>query len=85
MILEGLFEAVLPAIGRVLGYIVIELFFQVVCYATGFVFLRAVTFGKFPEHYIPKGSSSNQEAYVIVIGITVIVLTILGVAAYHGA
>jgi hypothetical protein len=85
VILEGLVEVVLPAIGRFIAYCVVELFFQFVCYSVGFVVLRAVTLGRYPEKYIPRTSDTNQEIYVIIIGLTALVLFILLVVANYGS
>ncbi|USH04748.1 hypothetical protein K6Q96_23855 [Grimontia kaedaensis] len=41
MALEALAEAVLPIIGRAVGYIFVDILLNVICYLTGYVVLGA--------------------------------------------
>lgn len=67
--IEVVFEAVLPFIGRVLGYIFIELLLHIICYTTGFAITRLFTFGKKPREFISHSSSQKQESGLILIGL----------------
>ena len=85
MILEGIVEVVFPFIGRVLGYIVIEFLGQIIFYSSGYLVLKLITFGKYPETFVlPKGDS-NQETYCIIIGLTAWVSAIIAGAICFGA
>ncbi len=69
VVIEVVFEAVLPFIGRVLGYIFIELLLHIICYTTGFAITRLFTFGKRPELFISPSSSEKQDNGLILIGL----------------
>jgi len=66
--IEAVFEAVLPFIGRILGYIFIELLLHIICYSTGFAITRIFTFGKKPKSFISPGSNEKQDNGLILIG-----------------
>ena len=68
MIIEAFAESVLPMIGRVIGYIVIEIVFRIIFYTTGYVFLKIITVGKKPKKYISWYSAIDQETHVSIIG-----------------
>ena len=67
--IEAVFEAVLPFIGRVLGWIFVELLLHIICYSTGFVISRIFTFGKRPKSFISISSNEKQENGLILIGL----------------
>jgi len=85
MILEGIAEVVFPFIGRVLGYIIIEFLGQIVFYSSGYLTLKLITFGKYPETFALPEVNSNQETYCIIIGITAWILAIIAGVIYFGA
>jgi len=66
--MDFIVEAVLPFIGRVLGYILIELFLHVICYTTGFVIVWLFTFGSKPEKFIPPKNQTQQEYWLYFLG-----------------
>lgn len=76
MVTDVIFEAVLPAIGRMLGYVLIELAFYTVCYITGYVFLKLLTLGKYPTKLIYRGSSDNSDIGVCLVGLLVWIVLI---------
>ena len=69
MPIEGIAEAVFPAIGRMLGYIFVELFLHIFFYTTGYVVIKALTLGKHPKEYVSFNSESKQQTHVIFIGV----------------
>lgn len=77
MIFEAILETVVPAIRKISGYIFFEILIQTsqtICYATGFAVARLVTFGKSPKtfispKYVPRKYTSQQQGWVVVIGI----------------
>lgn len=85
MILEGIVEVVFPFIGRVLGYIIIDFLGQIVFYSSGYLTLKLVTLGKYPEPFVPPGDGSNQEAYCIITGITAFILVFVSGFLYFAA
>jgi hypothetical protein len=60
MVVEVLFEAILSVVGRIIGYIFIELIFQVICYLTGYAFLKIVTVGMYPKNSSCPEVTKNQ-------------------------
>lgn len=75
--LEELVEAVVPAIGRALVYICIEVIAHVVFYYTGFVLLRAVTFGKYPQKSRLDLIDTKLGNYIIFTGLVFWVLVFI--------
>lgn len=69
MIVEVIFETVVPIIGRVIGFLFIEILTQTICYTTGFLITRLVTFGKFPKTFVSPKYVTRQQGWLIVIGI----------------
>ena len=84
MILEVIAEVILPSIGRAVGYIIFDILGQIIFYSTGYLTLKAVTFGKYPENYFPKNGDTKKETYVIIIGIVVWMLGALVGYTYFG-
>jgi len=74
MILESVVAAV--------GYIVVEILFHVISYCTGFLILKTVTFGKFPERFISPRSDEKQDLYVIYTGLSFWLLVLVFVVVY---
>ena len=85
MILEAIVEVVFPFVGRVLGYVIIDFLGQIVFYSSGYLILKLVTLGKYPENFVPPGGGSNQETYCIVTGITALVLVFVSGFLYFAA
>ena len=77
MVFETILETVFPLIGRILGFIFFEILTYMVMYSIGFVFLKIITFGKYPEEYISPYSELKQEAYVYMTGILICVLLVI--------
>jgi len=69
VVVEIIFETIFPALGRLLSYLVLELFGQVVCYTTGYFLVKVATLGKRPIKYIPASSNEAQESGLILIGL----------------
>lgn len=76
--IEVVFEAVIPFIGRILGYIFIELLLHIICYSTGFVITRLFTLGKKPKSFISPSSGEKQENGLIFIGIVFWCVVLVG-------
>jgi len=85
MLLEGVFEAAIPFIGRMLGYIFIEFFLHIFLYTSGYVVIKAVTLGKHPAEFIAIGSEAKQEVFVILIGLLFwLILIIYSLVLFSG-
>ena len=68
MIFDVLIDVILPTIGRVLGFIFVEVMIHMVCYTTGFVLCRTLTLGRFPRQYTSWLSDDSQELLVNMVG-----------------
>jgi len=82
MIFEAIAEAVFPVLGRILGYIFLDLIGQIICYSIGFVTVKIFTLGRHPKTFFPPGSDSGQEIYVILVGIAVSILIFISGMVY---
>lgn len=47
--LDSLLELLIHGAGRVLGYIIIEILFDIVFYCIGVLFIKIITFGRYPK------------------------------------
>jgi hypothetical protein len=77
VVVEIIFEAILSVVGRVIGYILIELIFQVICYLTGYAFLKIVTVGTYPKKFFLPGSDEKSDYGVCLVGFLVWALCIV--------
>ena len=80
MVLETILEVVIPFIGRIIGFIFLEIFFHLVIYTIGYVVLKIITYGKYPEEEFSLESDLHRETYVYLmglIGLAVIIVIIL--------
>jgi len=68
MVLEVVLEVIFPVIGRILGFIFLELLTHAVFYTVGFVFLKIITLGKYPDEFISPKSDLHQQTYVYLMG-----------------
>ncbi len=84
MVLEVIAEVVLPFIGRVTGYILFDILGQIIFYSTGYLTLKTVTFGKYPENHSPKNGGNKKENHVIIIGAVIWMLGALVGYTYFG-
>lgn len=66
---------IFAAIARFVAWFAIEIFFQAICWGIGWVVLKTITFGKYPN------KDSNQEI-VCVMGLIVLVASAVIVAIY---
>ncbi|NGN98843.1 hypothetical protein G5S52_14675 [Grimontia sp. S25] len=69
MALEALVEAVLPVIGRAVGYIFVDILLNVVCYLTGYVVLKVLTLGRYPKAFLETDRRGSSEHYVLIVGL----------------
>ena len=87
MIIEIIAETIFPVIGRIIGYIVLEIICRIIFYTTGYVFWKIVTLGKKPKKYIPWYSAIDQETNVTITGgylwLTLLILLIV-YSKYYG-
>lgn len=75
MPVEEVGVGILGAIARFIGWLIIEIFLQVICWGIGWVFLKAVSLGQ----YSSKGS--NQEV-VIAVGLIIFLIPVIVFAFY---
>ena len=75
MPVEEIGVGILGAIARFIGWLIIEIFLQVICWGIGWVFLKAVSLGQYPS----KGS--NQEI-VIAVGLIIFLIPVIVFAIY---
>lgn len=68
MIFEGLIEVAVPLVGRILGYVIIDLLAHIIFYFTGYTVLKVVTFGRRPENFIRRNDGFEQDYRVIFFG-----------------
>lgn len=68
MIIEAILETISPLIGRVIGFLLLEVFVHMIVYSAGFVFLKIITLGKYPEEFISSNSDLHREVYVYLMG-----------------
>ena len=47
--LDDIFEGFLIGIGRAIGYILVELLFEIVFYYVGYPFVKIITLGSYPK------------------------------------
>lgn len=59
--LDGILEFVVGWIGRILGYIFIEIVFDIVCYSIGYIIIKGITFGRYPKYSKKKMASSKRS------------------------
>jgi hypothetical protein len=67
--MEIVFETIFPALGRLLGFAILELFGQVICYSTGYALVKITTLGRRPVECIAASSGEPQGATLILIGL----------------
>ena len=77
MPIEEIAEGFLKGIGRFIGRMIIEIVFEVFCYWIGRVFLRIVSFGKYPKDHF--GDDSDTICSIVGLGI---ILAIGGTVIY---
>ena len=75
MPVEEIGVGVLGAIARFIGWLIIEIFLQVICWGIGWVFLKAVSLGQYPS------KDSNQEI-VIALGLIIFLTPVIVFAIY---
>ena len=68
MVIELLAETILPAIGRIIGYIAIEIIGRIFFYTTGYAFLKIITLGKKPKKYVAWYDTIDQQTEVTITG-----------------
>ena len=59
--MDFVIETILPAIGRFLAHLFMELFLHGFCYVTGYVLAKVTTLGKKPETFFPKPRTKQEE------------------------
>lgn len=59
--MDFVIETILPAIGRFLAYLFLELFLHGFCYVIGYVLVKLGTLGKKPETFFPKPRTKQEE------------------------
>ncbi len=79
MVFEVVIEAVLPAVGRILIYVFLDIIFHLVLYLVGYSFLKVVTLGKHPKEFISPRSSKKSDNKVSLVGLVVCVVSILAI------
>ena len=67
--MDGLLEAALPAIGRAIVYICVELVAYIVFYYTGFALLKVVSLGRYPQKSRLYLIESKQATPIILSGL----------------
>lgn len=75
MPVEEIGVGILGAIARFIGWLIIEIFLQVICWGIGWVFLKAVSLGQYPS------KDSNQEI-VIAVGLIIFLIPVIVFAIY---
>lgn len=75
MPVEEIGVGILGAIARFIGWLIIEIFLQVICWGIGWVFLKAVSLGQYPS------KDSNQEI-VIALGLIIFLTPVIVFAIY---
>lgn len=75
MPVEEIGVGVLGAIARFIGWLIIEIFLQIICWGIGWVFLKAVSLGQYPS------KDSNQEI-VIAVGLIIFLTPVIVFSIY---
>lgn len=75
MPVEEVGVGILGAIARFIGWLIIEILLQIICWGIGWVFIKAVSLGQYPS----KGS--NQEV-VIAVGLIIFLIPVIVFAFY---
>ncbi len=70
MPVEEIGIGILGAIARFIGWLIIEIFLQVICWGIGCGFLKVVSFGKYP-------SKDSNEGNVIAVGLIILLSPII--------
>lgn len=70
-------DEIISLLFRFLGYVITELLLSTFFYAIGWPFVKAATFGKYPEREWLSGS--KNEAYVCCVGIFVFSILLMAV------
>lgn len=68
--MDIILESILPTIGRILAYIVIEIALNTVCYTTGFLLCKFFTLGRKPKKFISYKSSEKSDNKIIILGLS---------------
>ncbi|WP_035386867.1 hypothetical protein [Ferrimonas senticii] len=73
-------------IGRYLGYLVIEVIFDTVCYCIGWGLVRLLTFGRYPRRPLRDlhHSSVAADLALSLIGALTLVLAVSAIAHFGG-
>jgi hypothetical protein len=79
MILEVLIDVILPAIGRLIGFILLDVLLYIFWYSSGFVLCRVFTLGRYPKKHIPWDNEVHQELLVNMVGFVFWVAVLLAV------
>lgn len=59
--MDFVLETILPATGRFLAYLIVDIFLHGFCYVTGYVLVKLGTLGKKPETFFPKPRTKQED------------------------
>ncbi len=67
---------------RLIKSLLVDIFFDVICYSFGWFFLRVVTLGRYPESSLTEGvkESAAEETLTSLAGLAIILLTGYGLS-----
>ena len=74
MPIDEIAEGVLKVFGRIIGRVFIEVIFEFFCYWVGRIFLKTISFGKYPKDHFENELDSVCSIVGIIIVVSVIVL-----------
>ena len=84
--IDELIEGFFFGVGRALGYIFVEIFFEFLFYYIGYPIVKVVTLGKYPKkiNAVYLKNETAQGFYVSVVGlITTIVVIIIFISLFQ--
>ena len=77
--MDDIFEEIGKGIARAIGFIIMDILYNFVCYYIGWPIMKTITFGKFPEkvNYDYLHSYNRQGALCSFLGLVVGVAAII--------
>lgn len=74
--MDILFETILPAFGRMLIYLIVEIIYNTICYLTGYVVIKVLTAGKYPKEFT-LSEGMNEPGNVFLAGLVAWIIFIM--------
>lgn len=66
--MDSILEAIGGFILRGIGYFLIEIVFEVIFYLTGYLALKGITLGRYPQNILEFHNRERQDVYCMCVG-----------------